>query len=106
MRGTRGNQGASLRSCDRCGGPVLRQEVGHRAALKVTADAEPIPTGEAAALAGPNRLAWCLVQLYGGGVELRWRCRAKHGCGHAVVIDHRCPPQTREYGRKPEGALW
>lgn len=106
MKASRSNQGASRRSCDRCGGPVLRQEVGHRAALKVTADAVPVPLAEALALVEPNRLAWCLVRLRSGDVDLRWRCRTRRPCGHDVVVEHRCPPGVREFGRKPEGGLW
>jgi hypothetical protein len=83
---------------------VLRQEVGHRAALKVTADAEPIPLAEALALREPNRLVWCLAVRHSGGAELRWRCR--HDCGHGHVIEHRCPSEVQEFGRRPEGAMW
>jgi hypothetical protein len=82
---------------------VLRQEVGRRAALKVTTDAEPIPLAEAMALAEPNRLVWCLAQLHSGRVELRWYCRTE--CRHGAVIEHRCPPGT-PLTPKPEGALW
>jgi hypothetical protein len=82
---------------------VVKQLVGHRAALNVTADVEPIPLAAAAALVEPNRLAWCLVALHGGGTELRWRCR--HECGHDAVIEHRCPEGTPA-GRRPEGTLW
>lgn len=85
---------------------MLRQEVGHRAALKVTADAEPIPLADALALREPNRLAWCLVRLRSGGVDLRWRCRTKNGCDHEVVIEHRCPAAAAKWGRRPEGGLW
>ena len=106
MPGQRSTQGASRRSCDRCGAAVLCQEVGHRAALKVTADAEPLPAAEALALVEPNRLAWCLVQLRAGGVDLRWQCRTGRPCDHEVVIEHRCPAGVREYGRRPEGGLW
>lgn len=106
MQGSRSTRGASRRSCDRCGASVLRQLVGQRAALKVTADAEPIPLDEAAALTGPNRLAWCLARLRNGDVELRWQCWTRNGCDHEVVIDHQCAPEIREFGRRPEGGLW
>lgn len=95
---------AGTLQCERCGAPVIRQWVGHRAALKVIADAEPIPAADALRLVEPNRLAWCLVALRSGGAELRWRCRTR--CGHGVVIEHRCPPEVSEYGRRPEGAMW
>lgn len=106
MSGNRSTPGASHRSCDRCGAAVLRQEVGHRAALKVTADAEPISPAEAAELVEPNRLAWCMAELHSGGWELRWRCRPYGACAHGLVIDHRCPAGTAVYGRRPEGAMW
>jgi hypothetical protein len=98
--------GASQRSCGLCGAAVLRQEVGHRAALKVTADAEPIPLERALAMREPNRLVWCLARLRSGDVELRWRCGARKPCGHDVVIEHRCPAEARAFGRRPEGAMW
>lgn len=106
MKPTRSTQGASRRSCDRCGAPVLRQEVGHRAALKVTADAAPLPLDEALSLREPNRLVWCLAQLRSGDVELRWRCRNRRPCGHGVVIEHRCTAEAAQWGRRPEGAMW
>lgn len=106
MSGHRSTPGASHRSCDRCGAAVLRQEVGHRAALKVTADAQPIPLADALRLRESNRLIWCLVQLRGGDVELRWRCRNARPCSHDVVIEHRCPAEAAVYGRRPEGAMW
>ncbi|KOG21772.1 hypothetical protein ADK36_12390 [Streptomyces viridochromogenes] len=90
--------------CERCGAPVLKQLVGHRAALNVTADAVPQPAEQLLPLTNPNRLLWCLVALHGGGSELRWRCR--HDCGHDAVIEHRCPPGVAQYGRRPEGAMW
>lgn len=103
MRAARAFRGASPRSCDRCGAPVLRQEVGQRAALRVIADAESIPLEQALRLVEPNRLAWCLVVLHGGGFDLRWQCRGV--CGHGTVIEHRCPEGT-PVGRRPEGTLW
>ncbi|MFD5632425.1 hypothetical protein [Streptomyces sp. NPDC127072] len=84
---------------------MIRQLVGQRAALNVTADAEPIPRAQADALVEPNRLAWCLVGLRSGGVELRWQCRNRKPCQHGAVIQHRCPEGT-PLGRRPEGALW
>lgn len=95
---------AGPRPCPSCGAPVITQLVGHRAALKVTADAEPIALTDALALREPNRLVWCLATLRSGGIELRWRCRTK--CDHGAVIEHRCPAETAQYGRRPEGAMW
>lgn len=106
MDASRSTRGATRRSCDRCGEPVLRQLVGHRAALKVTADAVSITAEEATQLIEPNRLAWCVAELHGGVIELRWRCRTKNECGHGLVIEHRCAPEAAEYGRRPEGGLW
>ncbi|MCX4703911.1 hypothetical protein [Streptomyces sp. NBC_01373] len=83
---------------------MLKQLVGQRAALNVIADAEPIPLAAALALVEPNRLAWCLMQLRNGEAELRWRCRP--ACEHDVVIEHRCPTEVAQYGRRPEGAMW
>jgi hypothetical protein len=97
-------RGAKARTCEQCGTAVLRQLVGHRAALKVTADAISLPAAEALALREPNRLVWCVAELRGGGVELRWRCRT--ACEHGAVIEHRCPVEARAYGRRPEGAMW
>ena len=95
---------AGPRPCANCGATVLTQWTRGSASLKVTADAEPIPLADALALTGPDRLAWCLAVLHGGGVEVRWRCRTE--CGHDVVIEHRCPAEVREFGRRPEGAMW
>ncbi|WP_329336167.1 hypothetical protein OG252_13300 [Streptomyces sp. NBC_01352] len=97
-------RGAHPWECERCGTAVLKQLVGRRAALNVTADAEPVTRERAAALVEPNRLAWCLVRLRNGSPDLRWRCRNE--CGHAVAIEHRCPTDVQEFGRRPEGAMW
>lgn len=95
---------AGPRRCPLCGAPVLKQLVGQRAALHVTADANPIPLEQAMALREPNRLVWCLAVRRSGERELLWRCRT--GCGHGAVIEHRCPPEIRQFGRRPEGAMW
>jgi len=97
-------RGGSPQRCPSCGEPVLTQWAGQVAALKVTADFESIPEEEARQLIEPNRLAWCVAELRGGGFELRWRCGT--ACQHGLVIEHRCPPGAKEYGRKPEGAMW
>lgn len=95
---------AGPRPCALCGARVLKQLVGQRAALHVIADAEPIPYEQAMALREPNRLAWCLAVRRSGERELLWRCRTD--CAHQSVIEHRCPPEIRAYGRRPEGAMW
>lgn len=95
---------AGSTTCVRCAAPVIKQLVGHRAALNVIADAEPIPLADALALVEPNRLMWCLATLAGGGTELRWSCRTD--CAHGHVIEHRCPPEVSEFGCRPEGAMW
>ncbi|MFE2311625.1 hypothetical protein ACFXC8_00240 [Streptomyces sp. NPDC059441] len=94
---------AGPRRCERCHEPVIKQLVGQRAALNVIADAEPVPLAEALRLMEPNRLAWCVAVLHGGGVELRWRRQT--ACGHQTVIEHRCSKGTPA-GRRPEGTLW
>lgn len=111
MTGARPQKGADARRtaagprpCAHCGARVLTQLVGQRAALKVTADADPIPYEQAMALREPNRLVWCLAVRRGGERELLWRCRTD--CGHGAVIEHRCPPEVQQYGRRPEGAMW
>jgi hypothetical protein len=96
---------AGPRRCERCHAPVIRQLVGNRAALKVTADAEPIPLHEALTLRGPNRLVWCLAELYGGGPQLRWLHMDGAACALAHVIEHECPAGT-PLGPKTEGTLW
>ncbi|MFI8853645.1 hypothetical protein ACIGW3_26115 [Streptomyces sp. NPDC053499] len=87
---SRTEAGARRTTC-RCGAPVLRQLVGRRAALDVTADADPMPAAEAAALREDNRLDWCLRHP-AGGPDLRWAdChRARDPCPHPHVIDHQC----------------
>lgn len=97
-------RGGAPTRCPSCGTQVLTQWVGDRAALKVTADVEPITAEQAAVLQEPNRLVWCLVTLRGGLLELRWHCQTD--CAHGAVIEHRCPPEAREFGRRPEGAMW
>ncbi len=97
--------GAVRADCPRCARPTLRQLVGRRAALDVTADAAPLELERALALAGPNRLAWCLVSLRGAGVDLRWLHTAGAACAHRPVLDHQCPTGTPA-GLRPAGALW
>jgi hypothetical protein len=92
----------------RCGRTVLRQLVGNRAALDVTADADPMPATAAAKLREPNRLDWCL-RTTKAGPELLWAdChRRTADCDRPHVIDHQCtaPPAAarprRRTTRKP-----
>jgi hypothetical protein len=85
------SSGSARRVRCRCGRTVLRQLVGNRAALDVTADAEPMPAARAAALREPNRLDWC-VRATGGGSVLMWAdChRRAAACDRPHVIDHQC----------------
>lgn len=103
--------GSARRVRCRCGRPVLRQLVGNRAALDVTADADPMPAAEAAALREPNRLDWCLRHTK-HGIDLRWVDRFHPAnCPHPHVIDHTCTsPAPRPQRRTrtttvPEGQL-
>ncbi|MYR60047.1 hypothetical protein GTY54_28720 [Streptomyces sp. SID625] len=107
------SSGGARRVRCRCGRTVLRQLVGHRAALDVTADTDPIPAAHAAALREPNRLDWCLRQR-SGGPDLVWAdCHRRPGdCPHPHVIDHQCtapPPAARPRRARttsvPEGQL-
>lgn len=102
------SSGARRTRCPRCGRPVLRQLVGRRAALDVTADAEPIPPADAHRLRTENRLDWCLRDV-GGGPDMRWAdCHRARGrpCPYPHVIDHQCtapaaPPERPRTSRKP-----
>ncbi|MFF3190518.1 hypothetical protein [Streptomyces misionensis] len=69
---------------------MLRQLVGNRAALDVTADADPLSAAAAAELREPNRLDWCVRQRK-GGPDLGWVDRSHPAdCPHPHVIDHQC----------------
>jgi hypothetical protein len=83
--------GAARRQKCRCGRTVLRQLVGRRAALDVTADAEPLTPAAAGALREPNRLDWC-TRVTKAGLELMWAdCRRRSSpCEREHVIDHQC----------------
>ncbi|WP_330349739.1 hypothetical protein [Streptomyces sp. NBC_00582] len=86
----------------RCGRTVLRQLVGNRAALDVTADADQLTSAAAARLREPNRLDWC-VRTSAGGLDLQWAdChRRKAECTRPHVIDHQCTgdPAALAHGR-------
>lgn len=90
------------RDCPNCGAPTIFQRAG--LPLVVTADAQRYTPAQAAVLVEPNRLAWCLRESPWTGARLvevhHRRCEFDH------VIDHICPREVREHGRRPEGALW
>lgn len=74
-------------------GPVIKQLVGERAALDVTADLEPLSLEEQAAVREPNRLIWCLKTSSLGVRRLVWLTPwHPPDCPHNHVADHRCPP--------------
>lgn len=103
-RAARGSSGAVRKGCPRCAAPVLYQTAG--LPYTVTADAVRHTAVEAAALTGPNRLAWCLRETT-AGVRLVEVLPSVHGgqCPLPHVVEHECPPGTPR-GRRPEGALW
>jgi hypothetical protein len=94
-------QVASHRSCDRCGAPVLRQTSG--VPWVVTVDEKRLTPDQAAAMTGPNRLAWCLRENKWTGMRLV-EVLPSHNrqCPHAHLIAHECPPGTPLV----KGALW
>jgi len=96
--------GAVRQGCPRCGAPVIRELVGDRAGLLVTADDVLFTAAEAASLAGPNRLAWCLRESRWAGLSLRWTSSVDGpGCGWPHVLCHQCPAASA--GRQ-QGGLW
>jgi hypothetical protein len=106
------SSGGARRVRCRCGRTVLRQLVGQRAALDVTADADPMTAAAAAALREPNRLDWCVRQRK-DGPDLGW-VYATHpvDCPHPHVISHKCTPPPAAARRPrprttsvPEGQL-
>lgn len=108
-----GSSGARRTRCSRCHRPVLRQLVGQRAALDVTADDDRMPLGAATALREDNRLDWCL-RTTAGGLDLRWSSTSHPAdCPHPHVIDHQCtaPPNPARQQRRtrqtavPDGQL-
>lgn len=107
-----GGSGGARRVRCRCGRTVLRQLVGSRAALDVTADAQPMTAAQAAALREPNRLDWCVRQRK-DGPDLGWVGSGHRAdCPNPHVIDHKCtpPPAAARHLRPrttsvPEGQL-
>ncbi|WP_055696529.1 hypothetical protein [Streptomyces silaceus] len=87
----------SPRHCPACRAPILRQLVGDRAALHITADLTPLTPAEQTAVREPNRLIWCLRTSTTGTQTLAW-IQTWHppDCPHPHVTEHRCtaPPRT------------
>lgn len=86
-------RGDGTRRCPGCGAPTIRQLVGQRAALHITADLAPLSLEEQQQLREPDRLIWCLHQTTHGPPELRW-ITSWHpaDCPHPHVTEHRCEP--------------
>jgi hypothetical protein len=108
------SSGSARRERCRCGRTVLRQLVGNRAALDVTADADELTPDAAALLREPDRLDWCLRTTKHGPHMLWADCHRRAGnCPHPHVIDHHCaapaaPVPRPRRARKtsvPEGQL-
>lgn len=61
----------------------------------VTADATRHTAAQAALLATPNRLAWCLRESPWSGARLAEVLPSVHSrdCPHPHVLEHECPPQ-------------
>lgn len=104
MTGARGRDGSR---CPACRAPVFKHKANQAIPFNVTTDLDPLTPAEIAELREPNRLAYCLVQVGRCPARLRlidaWHARQ---CPHKHVIEHRCPPEIREFGRRPEGAMW
>lgn len=88
-------RGGSPQRCPSCGAHVIKQLVGHRAALNVTADLAPLTPAQQQAAREPNRLIWCLRTTSLGQRRLLWLdpwhppdCNR----GGIHVTEHRCPP--------------
>lgn len=98
--------GAIARDCPCCGQPTIHQSKGLH--LVVTADAQRLTPDQAQKLTEPNRLAWCLRESKWTGLRLVEVLGRLHNpaCPWPHVIDHQCPPEVQQYGRRPEGAMW
>ena len=97
---------AVQKDCPRCGLPTIRQTSG--LPWSVTADAERLTPGEAAKRTTPNRRAFCLRESRWSGMRLVEVLRVFHNpvCPYAHLVEHECPAEVREFGRRPEGAMW
>jgi hypothetical protein len=93
-------------SCERCGADIIRQKTG--LPWVVTADAGRLTPDQATKKTTPNRLAWCLRESKWSGMRLVMVLPVFHSpvCMWAHVIEHECPAEVREFGRRPEGAMW
>ena len=83
--------------CPACGAPLLRQWVGHVAALQACVDLppadEPRPYAPAFAASTAGDLVWCLPRQRFRPVRLRWTTgRHPPGCPHQHLTTHKCPP--------------
>ncbi|MEV8032240.1 hypothetical protein [Streptomyces sp. NPDC086182] len=100
------NPAAKPRSCERCGTDVLRQRTG--LPWVVTVDLEQLTLEQAAARTTPNRSAWCLRESTWSGMRLVEVLLVFHNssCPRAHLLEHECPVEAAQYGRRPEGAMW
>ncbi|MFJ9128894.1 hypothetical protein ACIRJS_32810 [Streptomyces sp. NPDC102340] len=81
----------------------MRQLVGQRAALQVTADVTPLTPDEQARAREPDRLIWCLHGNSLGDRELRWLTPwHPKNCPHPHVTEHRCTAPPVRPARAPE----
>lgn len=108
MAGRAAPKGDGSGRCPGCRAPVLRQLVGQRAALNITADLAPLTPEQQAAVREPNRLIWCLRRSGPNApARLAWITGSHPAdCAHDHVTEHRCPPGTRPGGPKTQGTLW
>lgn len=93
--------------CPACRAPVFKHKADQTIPFNVVADLDPVTPAGLDRLQEPNRLAYCLVQV--GHVQPRLRLIGRQHpeqCPHRHVIEHRCPPEIAEFGRRPEGAMW
>ncbi|WP_030928445.1 hypothetical protein [Streptomyces sp. NRRL B-24720] len=94
MSGRASRKGGDDSRCPSCSAPVLRQLVGNRAALNVTADLQPLTRDQQATASTPNRLIWCLKTAGPHSTpRLCWTGRSHPAdCAHPHVAEHQCPP--------------
>lgn len=102
MKSRQRTSGASRRSCDRCGAPVLCQKSG--LPWSVTADAERLTVDEARARTTPNQRAYCVRESKWTGARLVEASEMFHNrqCPNGHVVEHACSPGTPAV----MGALW